>query len=116
MVAGCNKDMSFKSVWVAGDFINGTTAVGLLVIVYSTNKADLDTHYTSMIALRQPSLQITLSGLYSDHFYNVSLFVIDENGLPFHKAATQSRVVHFMPTTNTLCGNTLCFTCLCSYI
>ena len=74
---------------------------------YFTNQADLDAHYVSMVvhlSQEQPlSLHGFLSGLYYD-FYNVSLFIVDNNGLPIRQAATRSKALNFSTTMNA-CGN-----------
>ena len=65
-------------VRVTGEFIEGSTATGVLVIVYSQSN-DSDTHYKSCKRDGQ-NTEITVDGLTGGH-YGVSVFVL-ENGLP----------------------------------
>jgi hypothetical protein len=75
-------------------------------MLYSTNQADIDTHYISKVTLRQAlsTFQVTFPRLYDSHSYNVSTFIIDENGLPFPQAGTSSRVIQLTPSTGIICG------------
>ena len=98
-----DEDKNSNGIHILGDFINGTDATGVLIMGYSTAQAMtvLDVHYFSMVAhlsQNQPlSLQAFVSGLYYDS-YNVTLFIIDKNGLPIHHIATRSTAVNFSPT------------------
>ena len=69
---------------MTGNFIDGSTAIGLLVIVYSLTD-DTDIHYLSGQVYDQ-MIEASVSGL-TDSQYNVSIFVIEENGLPFSRVA-----------------------------
>ena len=75
-------------IGVTGSFINGSTATAILVIVYS----DSDVYYI----FSSPSEEETnVRGLPSG-LYNVSVFVVEENGLPFNRSATTPRSVSVM--------------------
>ena len=74
---------------VTSDFISNTSAVGMLAIVYS-NKNDSDIHYTEARLLQT---EIHLTGL-SGSTYSISVFILEENGLPFIRAA------HFLQEIN----------------
>ena len=63
-------------------FLTNTSAVGMLAIVYSTEN-DSDIHY---IEARLPQTEIHLTGL-SGSAYSMSIFTLEENGLPFNQAA-----------------------------
>ena len=67
---------------MTGDFIDGSTATGLLIIIYSLTN-DSDVHY---IAGGHNS------GL-ADSEYSISVFVVEENGLPFERVATSPKLV-----------------------
>ena len=68
-------------VRVTGDFIDGSTAVGALFIVYSINS----TLYH--LVERMDKLEAVVSGLPRGEYY-MSVFVVEENGEPFRRAAT----------------------------
>ena len=74
---------------VTGDFITNTSAVGMLAIIYSTGN-DSDIHYTEA---RLPQTEIHLRGL-SRNAYSISLFTVEENGLPFHRTAHYLREIN----------------------
>ena len=75
---------SFNSeVRVTGDFINGSTATGLLIMVYSlTDDSDVNYIYNSY----EQSIVASMTGLTGSQ-YGVSVFVVEENGLPFSRVA-----------------------------
>ena len=75
-------------------------------MLYSTNHPDIDAHYISKVTLRQAlsTFQVIFPRLYISHSYNMSAFIIDENGLPFLQAGTSSRIIQFKPSTGLLCG------------
>ena len=77
-------------VRVTGDFIQGSTATGLLVIVYSLSD-DSDVQYVNSKYYGQ-NVVITVAGLTSGQ-YGVSVFV-QENGVPFLRATTLPQTVH----------------------
>ena len=77
-------------VRVAGDFINGTASTALLeIIVSDTNNTDyfLITRQTSALQISGSILDLA-SGK-----YEISTFVVEENGLPFPRAATKPDTV-----------------------
>ena len=78
------------TVRVTGDFIQGSTATGLLVIVYSQSD-DSDIQYVNSEYQGQ-NMDITVAGLTSGQ-YGVSVFVL-ENGVPFLRVATLPRIVY----------------------
>ena len=69
---------------VTGNFIDGSAAIGLLVIVYSLIN-DSDVHYLSG-RVHSQMIEASVSGL-TDTQYNVSIFVIEKNGLPLSRVA-----------------------------
>ena len=74
-------------VTVAGDFISGSLAIGILVIVYAN---DSNIRYEFI-----PRSEIPMAFVTSlpDGRYEVSVFVVEENGLPFRRSATVPRNV-----------------------
>ena len=98
-----DRDSLMRSVSIDGDFIDGTSATGLLIMLYSSNQADVVADYNSMLTFSRPSFHVICSGLKSNHTYNMSTFIIDENGLPLEQAATLSQIVPFPSLMNT-CG------------
>ena len=85
-------------VAVAGDFIAGAEARGILIITHAINN-DSITNYTfiprSMIGER------SIMGLSSNQ-YSVSVFVVEGNGLPFNRTATRPQVVSVVGTGETM--------------
>ena len=73
---------------VTGDFISNTSAVGMLAIFYSTGN-DSDIHYNEV---RLPQTVIHLAGLSRDT-YSISVFTLEENGLPFNQSAHYLREI-----------------------
>ena len=81
---------SFDSeVRVTGDFIDGSTATGVLVIVYSLTD-DSDIHYVSKSP--EQNIKASVTGL-TGSWYGVSVFVLEENRLPFSRTAASPKVV-----------------------
>jgi hypothetical protein len=77
---------------VTGDFINGSSANSILAIIYSTDSRN-DVYYKiSSPSTAEEKLVTNISGLPSG-LYNVSVFVLEENGLPFSRSATTPRSV-----------------------
>ena len=76
---------------VTGDFINGSSARDVLIIIYSDSRGDV------YCILRFPTnaqdkLTTAVSGLPSG-LYIVSVFVVADNGLPFNNSATTLKIV-----------------------
>ena len=69
-------------VRVTGDFIDGSTATGLLIIIYSLTN-DSNVHY--IVGGHN-------SGLAGGE-YSISVFVVEENGLPFERVATSPKLI-----------------------
>ena len=102
-----DEDTNSNGFHMLGDFINGTDAIGILIMGHSTNQTGLDVHYFSMVAhLSQDhplSIQTFLSGFFYDD-YNVSFFVVEKNGLPIRQPATLLKTLKFLTIMNE-CGN-----------
>ena len=74
---------------VTGDFIPGSLAIGILIVVYSANN-DSDTIKYYFIHRSNIRRTITMTNLPSGQF-KVSVFVVEGNGLPFKRSATTPR-------------------------
>ena len=74
-------------IGVTGDFIDGSSAIGILIIAYSS---DSNVYYQFISRSDLPMSD--MSGL-SGGLYKVSIFVMDDSGLPFSKSATVPRNV-----------------------
>ena len=74
-------------VTVAGDFISGSLAIGILVIVYAN---DLNIRYEFIPCSEIPMAFVTSL---PNGRYEVSVFVVEENGSPFRRSATVPRSV-----------------------
>ena len=82
-------------VMVTGDVIPGSTSVGILVIVYSvTDKRtdDVSVHYY-FIEYADMQVYAKILGLPADQ-YKVVVFVVEEDGRPFCRAAATPKTVH----------------------
>ena len=77
---------------VTGDFINGSSATSVLAIIYSTDNRNGVYYTISSLSTAEETLVTNISGLPSGS-YNVSVFVLEENGLPFNRSASTPRSV-----------------------
>ena len=76
---------------MTGDFINGSTATGLLIIIYSLTN-DSNVHYITGGSTLQKSVDMNVPGLAGGE-YGTSVFAVEENGLPFERVATSPKLV-----------------------
>ena len=70
---------------MTGDFIQGSTATGILV---SINNGTYLQYY-------QGETEVIVQGLSSGE-YNVFVFTIEKNGLPFERASTRQRKIRII--------------------
>ena len=72
---------------VTGDFVDGSTATGALLIIYSLDN-DSDVHYNTIAKQAEDNIRIDmmLTGPAGSQ-YGVSIFAL-ENGLPFPRVVT----------------------------
>ena len=77
------------TVRVTGDFIQETTATGVLVTVVNGNATDTQHHFISK-DINVNGIEGVISGLAGGQ-YTVSVFVVSEDGLPFKRAAAKPR-------------------------
>ena len=71
---------------MTGNFISGSLAIGVLVIIYSPNNI----HYRFISRQSDTTSVSTVSGLPGSR-YKASVFVVEDGGLPFHRSATAPR-------------------------
>ena len=77
---------------MTADSIFGSTAVGLLVIVYSlTNDVDSDIHYR-FAQVDQHRIDNIIMGLPRD-YYQILVYVVKKDGLPFQKPAATPKSI-----------------------
>ena len=76
----------------SGDFINGSKATGVLAVVLSTSKVLYHLVQREGSGLHVDDIITNVAG--GDHV--VSVFVVEENGLPFTRTASTPRVVSVM--------------------
>lgn len=93
---------------ITGNFIDGATATGLLVIVYSlTNGSDVYYHGHT-IGEDEQVFDTVIEDLAGGD-YGVSVFVIEENGLPFERVVTRPKVV----SVSTISGKVALYNIYC---
>ena len=74
---------------MTGDFIDGSTATGLLTIVISTSEISYNLIERGSDQLHiEGSIQGVVGGEHS-----ISFFVVEESGLPFNRTASTPKVV-----------------------
>lgn len=74
---------------ISGNFISDSIAKAILAIVYSDSCSGV--HYIfSSLSIEEEKLTAAVSGLPSG-MYNVSVFVVEDNGLPFNRSAITPR-------------------------
>ena len=79
-------------VRVTGDFINGSLATSVLIIIYSTDNRN-DVYYLIKSLSTEGETPVTNISSLPSGPYNVSVFVLEEDGLPFIRSASTPRNV-----------------------
>ena len=74
-------------VRVTGDFISGSEATGVLIIIYSTSD-DNARFYQTAQRTDDDHLEAVVSDFLPGNQYNLSVFVLEQSGEPFSRAAT----------------------------
>ena len=77
---------------MTGDIIDGSSMIGILIIIYSLTD-DSGVYYNFAPREAEQLRVIAIAMGLPDYQYEVSVFVIDESGLPFPKAAASPRAV-----------------------
>jgi hypothetical protein len=89
-------------ITIGGSFIHGSDAIGILIIAYSLSNDSFMYRYVPRLVTGQKIIM----GLSVDEYqYNVSVFVVEGNGLPFNRSATRPTNVI---TMREKAGMTLC--------
>ena len=80
---------------VTGDVINGSSSIGILIIVYSlTDDSNTHYHFIKHTDVQQPRMYPVVMWLsIPGDEYKVAVFVMEEDGAPFHRAAATPRTV-----------------------
>ena len=76
-------------VRVTGDFIDGSTATGLLAVII-TNESEIFYHFVERGSNKQ-QFDGTIQGVVGGE-HNISFFVVEESGLPFNRTASMPKV------------------------
>ena len=89
---------------VTGDIIPGSTATGILVIIYShTNDSNVHYHF---IRHTQSRVHQTAVGSVMEDEYQVVVFDVEKDGKPFCRAAATPRTVQIDGILNITIGHT----------
>ena len=78
-------------VRVTGELIDGSTATGALIIIYSLTN-DSDVHYEIITAGPGKTINVSVVGLNGGE-YGVSTFALENGGLPFTRVAALPKTV-----------------------
>ena len=79
---------------VTGNIIQGSPSIGTLTIVYSLTKTDSSVLYNFYPhPLDETEVTILITGLPDDQ-YGIYFYAVEENTLPFHRAAATTSTVH----------------------
>ena len=79
---------SSGQIRVSGVLVQGATAVGMVIIVYPLDHVNLNVYYFEALETVVPNkITATVTGLSAGQ-YSVSVFVLEDNGLPFNRSAS----------------------------
>ena len=82
---------------MTGELINGSTATGALIIIYSLTNDSVDVHYVIITADPGRTVAIdasvTVSVGLNGGEYRVSVFALENGGLPFTRVAALPETV-----------------------
>ena len=69
-------------------FVQGATAMGILVIVYPFDHVNVNVYYFEAFkTMTTNTITTTLSGLSASQ-YGISVFILEDGGLPFNRSAS----------------------------
>lgn len=74
-------------VRVSGVFVQGATAVGILVIIYPLDHVNLNVYYFEAFETITNTIATTVTGLSAGQ-YGISVFILEDGGLPFNRSAS----------------------------
>ena len=86
---------------MTGDIIPGSTSIGILVIVYSEslgNDSNIQYRMVEHTEVQQPRMYPVMTDLPVDE-YKLAVFVVEEDGRPFRRAAATPRTVRINGNT-----------------
>ena len=88
---------------VSYDLIQRATAVGVLTIVYSLEFGKMDIYYFQALTSgnEKHNLSASMHGLPSGH-YGVSVFSLEQGGLPFERSASSPKEIYVADTDGEL--------------
>ena len=76
---------------MSGVLVRGAAAVGILIIVYPLDHVNLNVYYFEALeTMITNTIATTITGL-SAGLYGVSIFALEDNGLPFNRSASLPR-------------------------
>ena len=97
---------------ITGDIISGSTSIGILIIVYSLiNDSNIHYNFVEHTDLQQPRMYLVDVGLPAGR-YEVVIFVVEEDGSPFSRAAAIPRSVQI----GGKCDHIHCLSYIVTYI
>jgi hypothetical protein len=81
--------LNSSQIQVSGVFVQGASAVGILIIVYRLDHVNLSSvyYFEALETTITNAITTTVTGL-SDGHYGISIFILEDNGLPFHRSAS----------------------------
>ena len=85
---------------MTGDFINGSTATGVLAVFVDFSISEIFYHLIKR-GDNEQHFNDTIQGVVGGE-HSISLFVVEESGLPFSRTASMPRVVTVAVENSTL--------------
>ena len=86
-----------SDIRVTGDYVSGSEATGVLVIIYSIENTS-EGHYTA--SNRDDHIDISITGLCNSSEYGVSTFMLVD-GVPFERAVALPKTLHVNTSSST---------------
>ena len=78
---------------MTGDIIPGSPSIGIIIVVYSlTNDSNIHYNLVEYTEVQQRRMYPVITGLPVDE-YEIVVFVVEEDGRPFPRAAATPRTV-----------------------
>ena len=95
---------------MTGDFIPGSSAIGILIVVYSADDESNSTMIKYHFVHRSNICRTVMMTNLPNGQYEVAIFVVEGNGLPFSRSATKPRNVSLIERklyriAGNVCGN-----------
>lgn len=83
---------------ITGNYVYGSQVRGLFAVIYSADSYALTTHYSILVRQDyQLRFECEIENEFDDddNSYRLSAFLIDEEGIPFPRAAFTPKDIHF---------------------